>query len=287
MARPQKAAPDGPPLSAAAKTVATRRTALQSENTPTTRGALIEALIALAENELANGREAATIAALSEAGALFSERLPDEAQWRGRFVMLNRTKAALAQKQDRHADAVGAFKAALSAIPTVESSSARDDNAARLQLLVRLARSRLALGDAASVESEMRECEALMTALEGQIPARALDTVRAAVLGNAGVAEAMLGTTRGAEAKLAESIAIIDRLNAPELADLRRQILNAWADILRRSGGDADALLARRAPADHVHDENCGCGHAHHHDHSASHDHGHSHASDPRSAHPR
>ncbi len=283
MARPQKTAPGvEPPLSAAAKTVATRRAALQDENTPAVRGVLVEALIALAEEELAKGREAATIAALSEAGALFSDRLPDEAQWRGRFVMLNRTKAALAQKQDRHADAVVAFKAALSAIPTLASSAARDDNAARLQLLVRLARSRLALGDAASVDSEMRECEALMTALEGKIPARALDTVRAAVLGNAGVAEAMLGNTRGAEAKLAESIAVIDRLNAPELADLRRQILNAWADILRRSGGDADALLARRAPADHVHDENCGCGHAHHH-----HDHSASHASDHRSAHPR
>jgi tetratricopeptide (TPR) repeat protein len=274
-----KAPADESPLSAAA-TVATRRAQLKDENTPAARGLLIEALIALAEEELARGREAATIDALAEAGALFSDPLPDDARWRGRSVMLNRTKGALAQKQDRHTDAVGAFKAALSVIPNAAASAGRDDNAARLQLLVRLARSRLALGDAASVEAEMRECTALMNALEGKIPARALDTIRAAVLGNAGVAEAMLGNARAAEAKLAESIAVIDRLNAPELADLRGQILSAWADVLRRSGGDAEALLARRAPEDHVHDENCGCGHAHHH-------HGHSYASAPRSAHPR
>lgn len=248
------------------QTVAIRRAAVRSENTRAARGALVEALIVLAEEELSHGREAGTVAALAEAGSLFPKRIPD-AGWRGRFVMLNRTKAVLAQKQDRQADAVEAFDAALSVIPAEPGSASRDDNAARLQLLVRVARSRLALGEAAAVHTEMEDCEALISALDGNIPARALDAVRAAVLGHAGVAKAMLGETEAAEAKLAESIALIDKLAAPELADLRRQVLNAWGNVLRQGGGDASALFARAAHPDNAEGENCGCGNPHPHDH--------------------
>jgi hypothetical protein len=270
-----------PLLSAAARNAASRRAALRSENSRAARAALAVALIALAEEELAHGREAATVAALAEAGTLFPKRLPEDPASRGRFVMLQRTKAVLAQKQERQADAVEAYEAALSAIPADLESASRDDNAARLQLLVRLARSRLAIGDAAAVASEMQDCEALMAALDGEIPARALDAVRAAVLGHTGVAKAMLGEFEAAGAKLAESLALLDRLAVPELADLRRQVLSAWSNVLRRGGGDPSAILARAATADKAPDESCGCGHPHAHDHDHctghGHHHGHSH----------
>ncbi len=116
-----------------------------------------------------------------------------------------------------------------------------------------------------------------MAALAGKIPARAIDTIRAAVLGNSGVAEAMLGNAQAAEGKLAESIGVIDRLASPELAELRRQVLGTWSEVIRKGGGDASALLARAAHAEHVHDENCGCGHAHDHHDEQSPEHGHAH----------
>ena len=281
-----------PPHSAAALEAASRRAVLHSENSRAARAALVEALIALAEEELVRGREGATVAALAEAGTLFPKRIPTDPAWRGRFVMLHRTKAALAQKQNRQADAVEAYEAALAAIPTDIDTATRDDNAARLQLLVRLARSRLALGDAAGVEAEMRDCEALLAALDGQIPARALKAVRAAVLGHTGVAKAMLGDTDTGGKKLGESLALLDSLAAPELADLRSQVLNALSNVMRQGGGDPNSLLARPAPAEHVLGESCGCsnphphdpsnctGHSHHDHHHHSHDaalHGHFH----------
>ena len=280
MALPHRTAISGKPQASTLESnVAARRAALRAENTRDARGALIEALLALAEAELSRGSAAATVAALAEAGSLFPTRLPDEDVWRGRFVMLNRTKAALAQQQDRQADAVEAFEAALSAIPAEAEGIGRDAAAARLQLLVRLARSRLALLQAREVASEMRQCEALMAALAGKIPARAIDTIRAAVLGNSGVAEALLGNAQAAEAKLAESIAVIDRLASPELAELRRQVLGTWSEVVRKGGGDADALLAHAAHAEHVHGEDCGCGHAHDHGGAAEHrDRRHAHA---------
>ncbi len=280
MAHPQEAH-DGaePPASAAERKAAARRTALRSENSRSARAALADALVALAEEELSQGREAATVAALSEAGSLFPKRIPEDPGWRGRFVMLNRTKGALAQKQERHADAVEAYEAALSVIPADLEAASRDDNAARLQLLVRLARSRLALGDAAAVKAEMRDCGTLLAALDGEIPARALEAVRAAVLGHSGIAKAMLGEIDAAEAKLSESIAVLDGLAAPELADLRRQVVNAWSNVFRQGGGDPSALLARMAQASDAHADSCGCGNTHPHDHDqcGGHHHDHSH----------
>jgi hypothetical protein len=301
MALPQKDATSGEPHpSAVERNVISRRAAYKAENTRAARGALVEALIAHAEAELSLGHEAATVAALAEAGSLFPGRLSGEAMWRGRFVMLNRTKGALAQRQDRQADAVEAFEAALSVIPAHSEDIGRDDAAARLQLLVRLARSRLALHQAEAVADEMRECEALMAALAGKIPARAIEAIRAAVLGNSGVAEAMLGHAQAAEAKLAESVAVIDRVAAPELADLRRQVLSAWSEVIRRGGGDPSAIVARDAHTDPAHEGACGCGNPdphdrghcsspdrdeHHHGHPHQHPHGDHHASRHESGH--
>jgi hypothetical protein len=241
-----------------------------------TSGEAVDTLLALAEEEFSRGRDAATMAALAEAEALFPKRGPKEPAWRGRFVILNRTKAALAQRQDRQADAVAAFEAALSVIPRDKAS--RDSMAARLQLLVLLARSRLALGDAKTVLPEMQECEALMAALFGKIPPRAIETMRAAVLGNQGVANAILGDAEAADAKLTESLAAIDRLAAPELAEFRRQVAFALDKAIKERGGDPDVAHKQAPHAHHAHDESCGCSHAHDHHHDDNDHHTHRHA---------
>ena len=253
-----------------------RRRNFQSSNDGKARGLLVEALIALAGESVSKGDETAATAALDEAEALIPTRRPGEIEWRGRTVMLQRVRAALAQRQNAHADAVRAFEAALAEIPSDLSRAGRDGNAARLQLLVHLARSRLALGQARKAVADMGRAEKIMAALDGAIPPRAIETVRAAVLANAAIGLSMLGQMEAAEAKFATSIAAVDRLGMPELAELRTQVLDAWAGALRNAGraADSEAMLAAFGnPSRHVHSAACGCGH----NHAAGHGHSHHH----------
>ncbi len=270
MALAQHAAPDPEgALAAAEEDVASKRAAIRAGSSRAARAALIDALITFAERALSHGREADATAALSEADSHFPKKLPGSLEWRQRFFAHNRTKAALAQRQNRQADAVQAFEAALSVLSADPEAAEREENAVRLQILVRLARSRLALGQAAEVESEMQECDALLRVLAGRIPPRPIEIVRAAILGNAGIAQAMLGKTKDAETNFAASIATIDRVAAPELAQIREHILTTWEGTLRSGGrlAEADAVRAGHGDARHDHDEECGCGDPHHHHH--------------------
>src|SRR5262245_24318978 len=108
-------------------------------------------------------------------------------------VMHFRANGSQAQKEGRHGDAVVAFKKALAAIPSDIASAGRDANAARLQLLVHISRSLLALRQGKDALADLRKAERTMSALDGAIPPRAIETVRAAVLANSGFALAMLG----------------------------------------------------------------------------------------------
>jgi tetratricopeptide (TPR) repeat protein len=225
-------APDvgtGSSLKAADERVTALRRALEAQSTPRLRAELIDALVELAGRRLAAGDESAAADALDEAEANSLSPPPDEASWQARAVMLHRARGGLAQRQGRHPEAVAAFEAALQAIPYPPGAGGRDANAARLQLLVRLGRSRLALGQAAETEAEARQCDVVMRALDGKIPARALDTVRAAVLDNHGAALAMLGETDAAKRKLAAGLELVDRLQVPELEDMRRAMLQSLA----------------------------------------------------------
>jgi tetratricopeptide (TPR) repeat protein len=198
------------------------------------------------------------------------DTIADSAGSRIRTVNLHRGKAAEAQQQGRHADAIAAFKTALAAIPSDPATAGRDANAARLQLLVHLSRSRLALGQAKQTLADLRAAEAIMAALEGAIPSRAIETVRTAVQANSGVALAMLGKLDEAEATFATSLAAIDRLALPELSGLRAQVLDAWSGALKTAGREADAkamLAAFGNPSRHTRDAACGCGHDHDHAH--------------------
>jgi len=209
---------------------------------------------------------------LIEAGAALPKPLPDEIAWRVRAMNFHRAEAGLAQKQGRHTDAVTAFEVAVAALPANQSGD-RDALAARLQLLVRMARSRLALGQAAETETDMAQAEAIIETLTGSIPSRALDTIRAAVLGHSGTAQALLGNLSVAETKFSASVALIDKLSSPDLASLKQQVIGAWAGALKRAGrtADADALLSGSLPGGHTHDAACGCGHDHAHDHHHAH----------------
>lgn len=281
-ARPARRVSESAGTSASARLDALRKT-FRSRPTESGRAELFEALVGSAAESLARDGEAAATA-LAEAETLLPTR-PTQAAWRGRLVALHRAKASLAQRYERHADAVREFEAALKHLPGDAGTAGRDANAARLQLLVRLARSRLALGQAKEVAAEAEACEAIMTALADEIPARALDTVRVAVIGNAGAALALAGKLAAAEAKFEAALGLIDRLAAPELDGLRGQLLQTWTGALRAKGRGADAedvLVRFSAAAPHQHDAGCGCGHAdphHHHAHGAHH-HGHGHTHD-------
>ena len=136
-----------------------------------------------------------------------------------------------------------------------------------------MARSRLALGQAAQTETDMAQAAAIIETLTGSIPSRALDTIRAAVLGHSGAAQAILGNLGVAEEKFSASAALIDKLSSPDLASLKQQVISAWAGALRRAGrtADADALLSGSLPGRHTHDAACGCGHDHAHGHHHAH----------------
>ncbi len=272
-------APEETRLAIARRNATLQREAFGNSRGQAARGRLIDSLVALADECLAVGDEAAASAVLGEAAGLLPEKLPADGEWRGRSVMLHRSTAGLAQKQGRHAVAVTAFEAALSILPADIARAGRDANAARLQLLVHLARSRLALGQARKVIADMSRAEKVMAALDGALPSRAIETVRAAVLANAGAGLAALEQMDAAEMKFAASIAAIDTLANPELAGFRTQVLNGWAGALRSAGREADATAMlsafsspwRANPSLHVHDANCG------HDHGQGHAHGHVH----------
>jgi hypothetical protein len=273
-------------LAAAHRAVQLRENAFRSAKGRLARARLIDALIALVRVSLGNGDDAAAARALAEAEGHLPARMPVDAAWQARATLHFRLKAAFAQRQNRHADAAEAFAAALSHLPSDAAASPRDANAARLQLFVALARSRLALGQGAEMAAEAEACHRLLAALEGAMPDVALNVIRAAVLANDGAAHALLNAFAMAEEKLAAALDLIDRLGRPDLRELRRQILEQLMEALTRQGraAEAAALLAPAAdPRPHEHDEQCGCGHAHdghahpHADGSHAHDNDHHH----------
>ena len=263
---------DASALAAAERGVQLVREAFQAETTPANAAALLEALIALAGQHDSHGDIDTALARLAEAETLLPSPLPDEEAWQGRTVMLNRFKAGIAQRQGRHEDAVAFLETALRHIPFAPGTGGRGVNSVRLQLLVRLARSRLVLGQAAEVAAEIAQCDTVVESLEGKMPAYALDTIRAAILENHGAALALIGDIDAAGEKFAASLRLIDGVNKPELHDLRQRVIQGWAKALRTAGraADADALLGRLATAEkppaaareHGHHD-----HVHHHRH--------------------
>lgn len=237
----------GAALAKAERAVESRRHDWRSDGTSAAAGRLIEALMELAGQHHAQGDHTPAAAALAEAEALIPSPPPSDGAWPVRVFTLYRAKAGFAQSRSRHAEAIEHFQTALGHIPFASGEGGRDVNAARLHLYVRMARSRLALGQAAEVAKEVDQCEIAIKALEGEIPARALDTVRAAVLDNHAAALMLLGQVEAAEARFAAGVELVDRLGGAQLGDLRQRMLGSWMEMLRAVGRDAeaDALLAR------------------------------------------
>jgi hypothetical protein len=247
-----------------------RRRALRSRKTRLARAGLIDALTAMVRLSLGGGDDAGAAFALAEAESELPSRLPAEPAWQARNILIFRLKAALAQRQNRHAEAVGAFEAALARLLQNAGASARDTDAARLQLHVGLARSRLALGQGAETKADAETCYSLLAALRGQMPDAALDVIRAAVLANDGAGCALLGDLPTAEERFQAAVELIDRLGRPDLADVKRQVLEQWAGALMRQGRAAEAAALRARVAEsppHQHGAPCACGHDHHHAH--------------------
>jgi hypothetical protein len=121
----------------------------------------------------------------------------------------------------------------------------------------------------------MARSEAIIAELGGQIPSRALDTVRTAVLGHMGSAALLLRKLEQAEARFSASVALIDSIGGSDLAGLRQQLVASWVSARRQSGRSiqADALEDGSIPL-HQQSALCGCGHPHLHDHHHDDQHG-------------
>lgn len=242
---------DSSALTAAeARVVGLREEAGQTDAAPEAKARLIDALVGLAGEHDAHGDDTATAETLAEAESLIPDPLPGPEAWHALAVRLYRMKAGFLQRRDLHAEAVRAFEAALRDIPFAPGEGGREVDSLRVQLLVRLARSRLVLGQAQEVLAEISPCEIVLDALKDKIPPRPLETIRAAVLENHAVALGQLGEIDAAEQKFAASLALIDKIDAPQLRDLRERVRLAWAEALRAAGrrDEADAMLARTEP---------------------------------------
>jgi hypothetical protein len=253
-------------LAAIDRAVAQCRASFHENKNELARGPLFDALMTKAGEAFRTADVEVVAAALTEAEALLPTPLPNETQWRARAMNLHRAKGGVAQSQGRPADAVAAFETAVAALPS-DAEGNRDAMAARLQLLVRMGRSRLAVGQAAETEADMLQCEAIIETLAPNIPSRALDTVRAAVLSHSGAALALLGKQNAAEEKFNASLALIERLDSPDLASLKQQVTALRTDMLSKAGEPApmyaDAPAEQVGAADHEAD-NCQAP-AHHH----------------------
>ena len=227
---------------------------------------LIDALASLARHSLATGDALSADASLTEAEGLTPRKLPAGEAWRARSVMLSRIRASLEQGRNRHAEAIAAFEAALRTLPPPKGAAKRDLAATRVQMLVRLGRSRLSLGQAEATAADARVCETLLAGLAGEIPQRAIETIRAAVLANEGAAFAMLGRYAEAEERFGRGLALVADHGAPELEDLRRQMVKGRLEALQALGGSAASSKASTLHH-REHEAACGCGHDHDHDH--------------------
>ena len=242
---------DSSALTAAeARVVGLREEAGQTDAAPEAKARLIDALVGLAGEHDAHGDDKATAETLAEAESLIPDPLPGPEAWHALAVRLYRMKAGFLQRRDLHAEAVRAFETAIRDIPHLPGEGGRDVDSLRIQLLVHLARSRLVLGQAKAVLAEVSQCDAVLDALSDKLPERPLGAVRATVLENHAVALGQLGEIDTAEQKFAASLALIDKIDAPQLRDLRERVRLAWAEVLRAAGrrDAADAMLARTEP---------------------------------------
>ena len=247
--QPMQAADSGRAALAAAeaRVAGFREEAGQADAAPEATARLIDALVGLAGEQDALGNDKATAETLAEAEALMPDPLPSPEAWHALAVRLYRMKAGFLQHRDLHAEAVRAFEAALRDIPHPPGEGGRDVDSLRIQLLIRLARSRLVLGQAKETLAEISQCDIVLGALSDTLPERPIETIRAAVLENHAVALGQLGEVDEADEKFAASLALIDKIDAPQLQDLRERVRLAWAEALSAAGrkGDAEAMLAR------------------------------------------
>jgi tetratricopeptide (TPR) repeat protein len=253
---------------------ATHESSSAADPSMSERGRSFDSFMERAAKAFRASDDSAANAALTEAEAVLPEPIPSEMPWPARVMNLNRARAGLAQKQGRHADAVVAFEAALAVLPS-DAAGERDALAARLQLYVRLASSRLSLGQAVQVETEMAQSEQIIATLTGSIPSNALETIHAAVLGNLARSALLLGRLEEAESRFSAGVALVDSIGGAELSGVRKQLVEGWASALRQSGKstEAEALQSGSLPLSHA--ALCGCGHgdAKHHHHAHGDDH--------------
>jgi hypothetical protein len=225
----------------------------------------------LASVEIARGRN---VEALLEAvHSLLPARPGRQTAWAPIAFKLQRMMGGIAQHEQRHADAIDAFAAALGHLPTKLASP--DVMGVRLQVLGRLARSRLALGHYVEVESEAKERQSLIEALHEKIPVNARTVLSSGVLADIAAAQAMTNRIAESDRGFAKALQALEGLGTGDLGEVKRQILDAWTAALVRNGRheDVNALRNGSLPRPGQNASLEGAAHNHDHHHAHAHDH--------------
>ncbi len=251
-------------IAAARDALALRGKAYQTKPTPATRGPLLDAYVAMARHGAASGQEAIAQEALRAAEPLLAAENRNDPATQQRRAMLTRIRITLAQRAGRHAEAVSALKDALDQL-----GNSKDVQNEKLQVLTRLARSHLALGDDQAAMADIANAEAILSGLTG-LPERAEVTLRSGLLGLRAETELALGERVSAREHFQAALDVLAPHEGSDLDAVRQQIAMPYAKLLREDGEDtaAETMLAGIAKApEHAHQHGHGPHAAHHHPH--------------------
>jgi hypothetical protein len=252
-------------IAATRDALALRNKAYQAKPTPGTRAPLLDAYVAMARHGAASNQEAIAQDAIRAAEPLLSAENRNDPATQQRRSMLTRIRITLAQRAGRHAEAAAALNDALDQL-----GPSKEMDGEKLQILTRLARSHLALGDDAAAMAAIANAEAILPNLSG-LPERAEATLKSGLLGLRGEAELALGERVSAREHFGTALALLKPHEGPDLDLVRQQIATPFAKLLREDGEEAaaEALLADLPkPSGQAHHHHGPGGHAaHNHSH--------------------
>ena len=251
-------------IAAARDALALRGKAYDAKPTPVTRGPLLDAYVAMARHGAASGQEAIAQEALRAAEPLLAAESRNDPATQQRRAMLTRIRITLAQRAGRHTEAVAALREALDQL-----GNSRETGNERLQVLTRLARSHLALGDDQAAMADIANAEAILSDLNG-LPERAEATLKSGLLGLRAEAELALGERVSAREHFQAALDVLAPHEGADLDAVRQQIAVPYANLLREDGEDAAAetvLAGLARTPEHSHHHGHGSHAAHHHPH--------------------
>lgn len=208
----------------------------------------LEALLAVCRYQMAAGKLDILAESLSEARAALAAAGLSGEDHDVPMIAILRIEMTVAEKSGRRDAAIAAITEILRLTPDSVQHGQTDLDANKVQMLVRLARHRLALGQPGEAGRDVARAEQILTGLQGKIPQRPADIVRATLLSLGSDAAARQGQMVEAGEKYEIAMLLLDRLSGPEIDELRKKTQANWAGALRLAGREAEALAVMTRP---------------------------------------